>query len=168
MKVFKEEQRFTQTWIIVITIFSMVVPITLITKKYLNAFSGMTTYTFIFTTALVVACGCLMFLFKLTTRIDEIGIHYQFFPFHFSMKTIKWLEIKSVYIKKYDAINDYGGWGLKNGLFWKTGKGKSITVSGDIGIQLILKNKSKILIGTLKEFQINSVLQTYFNATKND
>ena len=40
---------------------------------------------------------------------------------------------------------------------------KAINVSGDIGIQLELKNGKKLLIGTQKEAEAKSVLQTYQN-----
>ena len=72
----------------------------------------------------------LIFLFKLTTRIDEKGIHYKFFPFHWSLKVIKWNEINKAYVRTYDAISEYGGWGLKGGALWNTSKGKAINISG--------------------------------------
>lgn len=168
MKVFKEEQRFTQTWIIVLTLFSVIVPIALLAKKYLNGYSNISPKSFIISIAILLAVSSLIFLFKLITRIDEKGIHYQFFPFHLSLKTIPWENIQKAEVKKYDAITDFGGWGLKGGLLWKTGKGKSITVSGDVGIQLLLKNNTKLLIGTLKEVQAKNVLITYINTLKND
>ena len=102
-----------------------------------------------------------IFTFKLQTRIDEKGIHYQFFPFHLKTRTIYWSQIKEVYVRKYDAISEYGGWGVKGGAIWNKKKGKSINVKGNIGIQLTLKNSEKILIGTQKETAANSVLKTY-------
>jgi len=36
MKVFKEEQRFTQLWLIVVIIFSSIVPIFVVIKEYVN------------------------------------------------------------------------------------------------------------------------------------
>jgi len=101
----------------------------------------------------------LIFFFKLTTRIDEKGIHYQFFPFHFKFKLISWNEISKVFVRTYDPIGEYGGWGLKGG--WSKSKGKAINVSGDIGIQLELKTGKKLLIGTQKENDAKSVLETY-------
>ncbi|MUU77731.1 hypothetical protein GN138_04685 [Winogradskyella sp. HL2-2] len=90
-------------------------------------------------------------------------MHYKFFPFHWSFKVIKWKDIQNVYVRSYDALGEYGGWGLKGGAFWNKSKGKAINVSGDIGIQLILKNKKKLLIGTQKQNDVKNVLASYNN-----
>lgn len=68
---------------------------------------------------------------------------------------------RKAYVRKYDPIGDYGGWGLKGGALWNSKKGKAINVSGDIGIQLELKNSKKLLIGTQKEAEARRVLETY-------
>ena len=163
MKVFKEEQRFTQTWLIALLLISVIVPVILITKEYLEENSSMTTNEFVLTLGGIIASLSLIFFFKLTTRIDETGIHYQFFPFHFSLRLIKWSEIEKVYVRTYDPISEYGGWGLKGGSLWNSKKGKAINVSGDIGIQLELKTGKKLLIGTQKENDAKQVLITYKN-----
>ena len=163
MKIFKEEQRFTQTWLIVLLGISVVVPIILITKEYLEENSSMTTNEFILTLGGIIVSLSLIFFFKLTTRIDETGIHYQFFPFHFSLRLIKWSEIEKAYVRTYDPIGDYGGWGLKGGSLWNKKKGNAINVSGDVGIQLELKTGKKLLIGTQKENEAKQVLNTYKN-----
>lgn len=161
MKVFKEEQRFTQSWLIALLLISIIVPIILITKEYLEENSSMTTNEFVLTLAGILISLSFIFFFKLTTRIDESGIHYQFFPFHFSLRLIKWSEINKAYVRTYDPITEYGGWGLKGGSLWNSKKGKAINVSGDIGIQLELKNGKKLLIGTQKENDAKRVLESY-------
>ena len=159
MKVFKEEQRFTQTWLIVLLSISTIIPLIIIVTEY---YKGKTTLNELLLTIgiVVVSCG-FIFFFKLKTRIDEIGIHYQFLPFHLSLKTINWTEINKAYVKTYDPIGDFGGWGLKGGSLWNKSKGKAINVSGDIGIQLDLKNGQKLLIGTKKENEAKQVLVNY-------
>ncbi|MEE9407945.1 MAG: hypothetical protein V3V28_07715 [Polaribacter sp.] len=168
MKVFKEEQRFTQTWLIVLLAVSIIVLIAIIVKEYLEVNTKMTTNEFVLTITGIFLSVAFIFFFKLKTRIDEKGIHYQFFPFHFSLKTILWREIKSAKVRTYDPIGEYGGWGLKGGAFWNSGKGKCINISGDIGIQLELKNDKKILIGTQKENEAKQVIETYKNRILND
>lgn len=159
MKVFKEEQRFTQLWLILIMAVSLIVPIAIIAKEYSKENSSMTINEFVFTCVALLASGAIIFIFKLTTRIDEIGIHYKFFPFILKFKIIKWSEIEKAYIRTYNPIGDYGGWGLKGG--WSKSKGKAVNVSGDTGIQLVLKTGKKLLIGTQKVNEAKNVLETY-------
>ena len=164
MRIFNEQQRFTQLWLIILLIFSAVVPVAIILKDA----DKMEPTNLITTLCIVILAPALLFFFKLTTRIDDKGIHYQFFPFHFSLKTIAWQDIKSAHVRTYDAIGEFGGWGLKGGLFWKKSKGTAINVSGDIGIQLELKNGKKLLIGTKKEEESKRVLSTYASKLNNN
>ncbi|MFD2566053.1 hypothetical protein [Pseudotenacibaculum haliotis] len=159
MRVFKEEQRFTQAWLIVLMVMSVLVPIGLIIKEYTSENSTMRTVEFVSILATIIGLTLPIFFFKLRTRIDEKGIHYRFFPFHRKFKTILWDEIATAHVRKYDAITEYGGWGFKGGFRRK--KGRAINVSGDIGIQLELKNSKKILIGTQKETDAKKVIETY-------
>ena len=161
MRIFKEEQRFTQTWLIVLIAISMLVPIFIIIKEFSKDNSTMSMNEFLFSIILMPLCVIPIFFFKLTTRIDEKGIHYQFFPFHFSARTINWSELNVAKTRKYDAITEYGGWGLKGGFLWRKSKGVAYNVSGDIGIQLEFKTGKKILIGTQLLNEANSVLKTY-------
>jgi hypothetical protein len=163
MKIFKEEQRFTQTWLIVLLAFSIIVPIAITTKEYLAVDSKITTNQFVLTLLGISISVAFIFFFKLKTRIDEKGIQYQFSPFHLKMKLIKWEEIKKVYVRNYDPISEYGGWGLKGGFFWNKEKGKCVNISGDIGLQIEFKNGKKLLIGTQKKEEATSVLKTYQN-----
>lgn len=162
MKVFIEEQRFTQLWLIIILIFSSLVPIGMLINEYQNDKNSFSLEMVLLISLVILLPLGIIFLFKLSTRIDEQGIHYQFFPFHFSLKKIGWNEISKSYVRTYDPVGEYGGWGLKSGILFSK-KGKAINVSGDIGIQLELKNGKKLLIGTQKESEAKSVLETYQN-----
>ena len=146
MKIFKEEQSFRQTWLIVVLIIASIVPVAMMIKKYLKADTTLSTQEFLITIGVILLSISLIFFFKLTTKIDEVGIHYQFFPLHFKVKTIPWNTISKAYVRKYQPISEFGGWGLRGGFFFNKGKEKAVNVSGDIGIQLILKNGEKLLI----------------------
>ena len=161
MKVFKEEQLFRQTWLIALLIISLIAPIIIVTIDYNKEDSTMSTNKYVFTILFMILILLPIFFFKLKTRIDEKGIHYQFFPIHFSFKTIQWNEIEKAHVRNYDAITEFGGWGFKGGMFWNKKNGKAINVSGDIGIQLKLKTGKKLLIGTQKKEDASRVLKTY-------
>lgn len=157
MRIFKEEQRFTQTWLIIIIVISLIVPLAIILKEI----DKLSTSEIIISIGTIILASGLIFLFKLTTRIDEKGIHYKFFPFHLKFKTVVWNDIENAYIRTYDAISEYGGWGIRGGALWYKAKGKAINISGNIGIQLELKDGKKLLIGTNKKEQAQDVLSTY-------
>lgn len=159
MRIFKEEQKFTQPLIIVVLAMSFLVVTGLMMKEFLSENSKLRAVEVVTVIATFLASIMPIFFLKLITRIDEFGIHYKFFPFHRKMKKIMWSEIQSIHVRKYDAISEYGGWGLKGLLNRK--KGKAINVKGNIGIQLELKNNKKLLIGTQKENEAQSVLETY-------
>ena len=80
---------------------------------------------------------------KLIISIDHDGITATrvFKP---KWKKILKDDIKTYTIQNYDAIFDYGGWGVKK----SRKKGMCITIQGDIGILLFMKNGEQILIGT--------------------
>lgn len=161
MRVFIEEQRFTQPWLIILLVVTALVPISMTIGTYLNDPNAYSLEEFVlFIVAILFVFG-LIFLCKLTTRIDEQGIHYKFFPVHWKYRLIKWNEINKVYVRTYDALSEYGGWGLKGGVLWNASKGKAINVSGNIGIQLELKNSKKLLIGTKRKEEAKNILATY-------
>ena len=157
MRIFKEEQRFTQTWLIVIIVIKLIVTLAIILKEI----DKLSASEIIISIGTIILASGLIFLFKLSTRIDEKGIHYKFFPFHLKFKTVVWNDIENAYIRTYDAISEYGGWGVRGGALWYKAKGKAINISGNIGIQLKLKDGKKLLIGTNKKEQAQDVLSTY-------
>lgn len=161
MRIFKEEQRFNQTWLIILLLMSVLIPLVIILVTYVKDPSTFTSTDLAITIGTIVLASGIIFIFKLTTRIDQDGIHYKFFPFHFKFKIISWSEISTARVRTYDAITEYGGWGLKGGALWNKAKGTAINVSGNIGIQLQLKNGKKLLIGTQKEEDAKSILTTY-------
>lgn len=112
---------------------------------------------------LILVTISLLFFFKLKTRIHEKGVYYQFLPFHLKTRFITWSEIEKAYVRNYNPISEYGGWGIKGGFFWNKKKGIAVNVSSDIGLELELKTGKKILIGTQKENEVKQVLATYKN-----
>ncbi|CAL2082114.1 hypothetical protein [Tenacibaculum sp. 190524A05c] len=163
MRVFKEEQRFTQLWIIVVLVMSTIVPLALFARAYAN--NQMSLQDVIIASTLILASCFFIFVFKLTTKIDKAGIHYKFSPVHFSFKLIKWNDMEEVYTRKYDAISEFGGWGFKVNPFRKKNKSIALNIAGDDGIQILTKEGKQILIGTQQLTKVNQSIKYY---TKNN
>jgi hypothetical protein len=92
--------------------------------------------------------------FRLHTRINSTGIYYRFFPFHLKKKALLWDDVATATVRKYSPLGEYGGWGVRYGFK----SGTAYNVSGNTGLQLVLKNGKKILIGTLKPEELQTVL----------
>jgi hypothetical protein len=93
----------------------------------------------------------LLFNMRLETQLKSDGIYLRFFPFHFKYKFYAWSDIDKAYVRQYNPIKEYGGWGLRIGAF---------NVSGDKGMQLEFKNGKKLLLGTNQEIKLKEVLSS--------
>lgn len=98
-----------------------------------------------------------MYKVKLSLKIDVEGVHYQFYPIHGKERLIKWDEIEKIYVRKYRPIAEYGGWGIRT----INRKNTAYSISGKNGLQLELKNKKKILFGTLNHEELNKIIENY-------
>ena len=112
---------------------------------------------FVITTSLVLLMAAYTFFVNMKTVVDCNGIHIRMwlFPFYTYSKSFFWDDISEAYIRKYNPILEYGGWGLRGGAY---------NMSGNVGLQLILTYKGKtlkeqVLIGTNKPDELSEVLQ---------
>lgn len=166
MRIFNETQRFTQWWLQTINIVIVALLLYGIYKWFflgesvgnVAADDKLGQAISIFAVALSIP---LIYLFRLKTSIDEIGIHYQFIPINFSKKTIRWGDIEKCYVRTYKPIKEFGGWGYRS--FF--GSNKAVNIKGNKGIQLVLKNGDKLLIGTQKENDAKMVIERNFKIT---
>lgn len=91
---------------------------------------------------------------KLITQITPDGIYVRYAPFQPSFSFYPWCSIDHLYFTTYNALLEYRGWGYKPGL-----SGKAFTAYGNTGLQLVLKDQSKVLIGTNDADQMADVLR---------
>lgn len=92
--------------------------------------------------------------FRLTTQIRSDGIYVRFPPFQPGFAKFYWNDISEVYIRSYDALAEYYGWGLKI-----SANGTGYIVAGNVGIQIILKTGNKVLVTTQKPGEVNEILK---------
>jgi len=102
---------------------------------------------------------------KLRTRINETGIAYRYYPFQFKETVIEWHELKDGYMRQYQSLYEYGGWGARTGTD-KAGKAINIWGSGNIGLQLQFNDGKLLLIGTKKPKEIQTILDAVIAAGK--
>ncbi len=158
---FSEKQRFNQVWIWLVLagsnatfLYGLYKQLVLHTPFGDNPMSD---------TALIISAS-LMLLFSvlirwvsLQTIINAQGIYVRFYPFQRSYRAFPWEAVTTIQVRTYDPIGEYGGWGYRIG-FGEVGK--AYNVAGNQGIQLILEDQSRFLIGTQKPTEAAEVLLT--------
>jgi hypothetical protein len=149
---FSERQRFTQWWVwLLITGVSALAVFQLV---YQLRGTGETAGLFIGCGVVLLVNALLLFI-RLDTVIKQDGFYVRFFPFHRRFKHFSWSNIGQIQLRKYSPLGEYGGWGMRLG----RGAGKAYTISGNKGIQLLLNDGSKLLIGTSRQEEVKQVLQ---------
>lgn len=156
---FKEKQRFRQWWIFLILIgvdglflfgvFTQVMGGQPFGDKPMSD-TGLLTIT-----GFLLLLTLLFISFRLDTIIREDGIYVRFFPFHLKFKYFPWENLAKTYVRSYSPIAEYGGWGLRLGIF---GKGRAYNVSGSKGLQLEFSDGKRLLIGTRKPDELKKAL----------
>ena len=69
MRIFKEEQRFTQTWLVVVMLMSTLVPFGIIINEFTKEKSTMTINELFLVMTIMLVAVVPIFFFKLYTRI---------------------------------------------------------------------------------------------------
>ncbi|WKN45543.1 hypothetical protein [Tunicatimonas pelagia] len=99
--------------------------------------------------------GLVLLAYKahLFVQINKQGIKFQLFPFQWATRNIAWADIDEMYIRDYDGLAEYGGWGMRYGP-----RGKAYTISGRFGMQLQLIDDQQILIGTQRPAELEELI----------
>lgn len=138
---FTEKQRFTQWWFWLIMIL-------VVASAFYYEESTLEKIV-----VLVILIPFFLFILNLETEISSEGISVRFFPFHLKKKFFAWDEIVKAEVREYSPLLEYGGWGIRRGM-----SGVAYNVKGNMGLQLVLKNGKKILIGTQKAEELKQIL----------
>lgn len=92
--------------------------------------------------------------FALTTQLKTDGVYLKFPPMQLRFTRYAWEDIAEAYIRNYDAVQEYAGLGIK-----VSPAGIGYVLTGNTGLQLILKNGTKILVTTKKPEELEKVLK---------
>lgn len=156
---FTEEQRFTQWWLwlmVAAVLIAVVIPFAIgihsqvmLDKPYGE--NPMSTEGLIVTGVFSVVMMLFIFVVlarvRLKTKVTTEGLYYVFTPLLRKERKIVPEEIERYEIRTYRAKREFGGYGMKK----RRRSGHAFTISGNMGLQLHLKNGKKILIGTQKK-----------------
>ena len=106
--------------------------------------------TFLLSLTVLVGIMILFIKMKLITEIRDNGLYFKYPPLIRKFKKYQPDIIEKYEVRKYSPIREYGGYGIKGRKYGRKSRSKGIAynVSGNIGLQLYLKDGEKILIGT--------------------
>jgi hypothetical protein len=160
--IFSESQKFKQWWLWLILLGLNVLFIFGYLQQVLTGKQfgdrPMSNNGLLAITVLTVMLSLLFYFLRLDTQIKKDGVYVRFSPFQRRFKYYNWNQIKRSYVRKYNPITEYGGWGLRAGIF---GSGKAFNISGNQGLQLEFFNDKKLLIGTKKPDELAKAIRFY-------
>lgn len=143
---FREVQYFRQIWIWAILFAINAFLIYSLAQQFLKQPLGDNPRgdaELIIATAISLLLAVFLWAARLETEITREGMRVRFIPFHRQYRHYTWEQIQRCYVRTYNPILEYGGWGLRG-----FGKNRALNVDGNIGIQLELVTGAKLLIGT--------------------
>jgi hypothetical protein len=162
---FQETQRFRQIWIwllVVLIIAVWLVQLVIQLSNKMPAGKDPATNLALILTGIIPLGAILLLRFaKLETEVRRDGIYYRFFPILNKFRIIKQDDLSAYEAKKYNAIRDYGGWGIRTG-FWQ--RGKAFNISGNMGVLFTFKNGKKLLLGSQKAEEFKTAIDKAFSA----
>ncbi|MCX7015272.1 MAG: DUF6141 family protein [Candidatus Sumerlaeota bacterium] len=164
---FREEQRLNQLWlwritqlILVITFLVVVgagVAVVAMELRHPSPFGAReAVLNLAILAAVALVVGLLTFLpFRLIAEVRRDGLYVRFIPFHRSFLRFGWDEIETYEARAYRPILEYGGCGLR----YSFRHGKAYNVSGNRGVQLVLKNGKRLLIGSQRADEFTAAIR---------
>lgn len=154
---FEEVQQFRQKWVEGILLFAnTVLLLCYFTETFVNENPSREARVGLLSALAV--CGAITFLIKrikLITQITPEGIQVRFSPLQRRFQFYSWSDIEQLFIRTYNPLLEYGGWGLRLGP-----SGSAYNVSGNVGLQIVLRGNFRILIGTEKPELLIEALHT--------
>lgn len=158
MTLFSERQYFSRWWVLLMLPAPIITTVLELTSKIKEDDALI---------ALIIVwglCGGIAAMFMwshLDTEITEDEIRLRYPPFINKPKVIPYSDIKSIQVRKYDPLGEYGGWGLRYG-WTNSKKNRAYNIKGNMGLQLVLNDDMRILIGTMKPDELRILITERF------
>lgn len=108
---------------------------------------------------LVLTSGFSLGLFgflKLHTQLAADGVRVRFAPLQSEWRFTPWAQVRQAYVRTYAPLREYGGWGIRTFM----GENEAYNAWGNQGLQLVLANGERLLIGTQHPAAIQQALST--------
>ena len=140
--IFREVQKFSSwiLWFFVVLFFVLVY--TVVKVAVAVGSTGMQSSSIfvqlIVMVAIFLAVSLFFLLARLETEVRADGLYVRFFPFHIRFKKFTVDDLKEYYARQYSPLAEYGGWGIRCGLF---GAGRAYNAKGSQGVQARIQKR---------------------------
>jgi hypothetical protein len=170
---FHETQRFRQRWVWAVIIASIALAV-LITGfgvwqqvvrgvPFGDEPTSNTGLLFAFGLTVAIGLGVILLIkasqLDVAVRDDEIFIRFR--PFHLNGRHIALRDVADAKMRVYRPILEYGGWGIRMGF-----SGMAYNVSGNEGVQLVLADGSRVLIGSQRSRELEAAITSSRNRAR--
>lgn len=156
-RIFKESQSYAGTWVMYFIILVEAPTLILLIVLYFTSEDKQEMATALGVVSSTMALLLiLLFNIKLETRIDDKEITIRYLPFIRKWKKYTKTQIKSWEVSSYQAVMDYGGWGIKGNRTTR-----AYSVLGSEGLLLDVGEKKKIRIGTMKAKELQAFMKSW-------
>jgi hypothetical protein len=154
LPLFREVQTFSRWWLLV-GVLPPIIPLIFILSDHSDK-------NFLFPMLLVIIISAivpfLLLIGSLTVELRPDSISFRLPPFALRWRSISKDDIAKIYIRKYEPVGEFGGWGVRWGMSGGR-KDRCYSTRGNMGIQIELKDGNKILIGTQKPNEWQSIIK---------
>ena len=148
---FQERQWFIRHWWPLLLVPAVVVAVLL---SVVPAKPQADNWTAVAGPLLGIAGAAYLLVLHLETRLDQTGAHYRLFPLQWRWQAQPWPEVSRAYVRSYDPLSEYGGWGLKG-----KASNRALNIAGSQGLQLELHGEKRLLLGTQRAAAVTAFLQ---------
>jgi len=157
---FREEQRFHQWWIYAVvlgtTVFAWYAFLREVVLRKPPGSRPSPAWLMVLTWLLMgLGLPWLFLSARLVVEVREDGLHYRYYPFHRRWHRLAREEIAEAVARDYRPLLEYGGWGIRYG--WKGGR--AYNVSGNRGVQLVLRDGRRVLFGSRRPEELEAALR---------
>lgn len=143
---FHERQRFRQLWLWLLLLGVLIVnAVSVVRFPVTSTITGL---------VIVVAVMVMLAYAHLDVMVTDDEVVIRFRPFHIRGRRIPLRELAEVHARDYRPIAEYGGWGIR-----LSGNGMAYNTHGTRGVQLVLKNGTRILIGSQRSDELAAALR---------
>jgi hypothetical protein len=159
LSVYREEQRFRQSWVwgIVFVVaalgwWSFIQQIVL--GKPFGENPAPDWGVWLLWLFIGIGLPVLFFLIRLVLEVTTDAVVIRYRPL--TKRRIPLADIEQAKVRTYNAIKEYGGWGIKG---WSL-KNVAYNVSGDQGVELTLRDGRRVMLGSQRPEELAQAIET--------